>query len=558
MRPYSFLGAVLAAATLSAQSPLSLPFNSNNGLSASAAVFFDLTVVSPTGVTITGLDVNTSSTVGTNGTVELWTTPTTYVGSQQTAAAWTLQGAGGAVSAGTDVPTPVCLGSVFLAPGTYGVYIRHVGLAIRYTNSAAPVLASTAELQFVGGQSATANTAFGSSPINNRIFNGNIHYNIGNVAGPICATKETYGAGCYLQGDSWYELFADLTNFDLAGGVGTETVLVATPIGAAGYSVAAGASAWFTPTSAKLLNNATTPGLIGDDNMSDTITLPFSFTYPGGSVTVIHAAANGFIHLGPTTLTSSDFSPTVAELHNLQPRLFPAWADWDANINSTVNPATGLYFDVDPSGQTVYVTWLDVADRRGQTPVAGTTSINFQVALHSSGVIEYRYRTFLAAPTGAGPVIVGYSKGNNLVSGGPTSVDTGPRDLSAGPFSTNGPDSLPLALNSNLPKLGTNWDLVTTNIDPISPFSVTFFGSTRQVPPLDLGFIGAPGCFSHIDPIIVGLEAAATAGTSTLTIAIPNNPALAGQSLTAQSVCLTMKNAIGLLTSNGLEATLGQ
>ena len=61
----------------------------------------------------------------------------------------------------------------------------------------------------------------------------------------------------------------------------------------------------------------------------------------GGSVGVVHANANGFVHLGPTTSISGDFTPTAAELHTLQPRLLlcrcgeleveasaPAWAQF--------------------------------------------------------------------------------------------------------------------------------------------------------------------------------------------------------------------------------------
>jgi hypothetical protein len=565
MRLLLTIATALVAVTASAQSPLSLPFNSNNGLSAPAGVFFDLNVVSPTGITITSLDVNSNSTVGLVGSVEVYTTPTTYVGVQTTPAAWTLAASGGGLSAGLNLPTNVCLtnGGLFLPTGSYGVFVRHVGLALRYTNSAGAVNVSTAEVQFTGGQSASASTLFTSTPIANRIFNGNINYNVGNVPGASCppfASKATYGAGCFqtLTGDSWYESFTGLATFDLAGGVGTEVVLVATPIGASGYSVASGPSAWFTPTSTKLLNNATTPGVMGDDNMSNDCVLPFAFTYPGGSVTTMHAAVNGYVHLGATTATSSDFSPTPAELHTLQPRLAVCWSDWHASQNATPNPATGVYFDIDPSGQTVYFTWLDVADRRGQLPTAGTTSINFQCAIHSNGSFEYRFRNFVPAATGVGAVMVGYSKGNNNVTGGPVSADTGPRDLSAGPFSTNGPDSFPLAVDSNAPRFGQNWTITTTGVDPLSPITVTFFGTARVNPGLDLGFLGAPGCSSYINIILDGLTGTTVGTSSTINVAIPNNPALGGFVLTAQSVCLTLQNALGLRTSNGLEGTVGQ
>jgi hypothetical protein len=564
MRLLLTIATALLAVTASAQSPLSLPFNSNSTSTAPAGVYFNLTVVEPTGITITALDVNTNTTVGTIGSVEVYTTPTTYVGVQTTPAAWTLAASGAAMSAGLNLPTSVCLsnGGVFLATGSYGVFVRHVGLALRTTIATATVTASTAELQFSGGQSQASTTLFSSTPTNNRIFNGNIRYNVGNVPGPACvpfASKATYGVGCLPStGDSWYESFTGLTTFDLAGGVGTEVVLVATPIGAAGYTVSSGPSAWFTPTSPKLLSNATTPATMTDDTMSDDCVLPFAFPYPGGSVTTMHAAVNGFIHLGATTLTSSDFSPTAAEMHTLQPRLFPCWADWHASQNATPNPATGVYFDVDPSGQTVYFTWLDVADRRGQLPTAGTTAASFQCAIHSNGSYEFRYRSFVPAAAGVGAVMVGYSKGNNNVTNGPISADTGSRDLTVVPFSTNGPDTFPLAVDGNTPRLGQNWTITTTGVDPLSPITVTFFGTARVDPGLDLGFLGAPGCSSYINIILDGLTGTTVGTTSTINVAVPNNPAVAGFVLTAQSVCLTLQNALGLRTSNGLEGVVGQ
>jgi hypothetical protein len=564
MRILPFLAAFGAAVSIVAQSPLSLPFNSNNGLGANSGVFFDLNVTDAAGITITGLDVNSSSVVGTVGSVEIYTTPTTYVGSQTVAANWTLAGSGGCQSAGSNIASPVCVGGggVFLAQGSYGVFLRHVNIALRYTNSTGLVTQTTAEVTFSGGQSATSTTLFTATPIANRIFNGNIYYNNGAVPGPACVpfgSRTLYGTGCYVRGDSWYENFAQLTNFDLAGSAGNETVLVATPNGAAGYSVAPGSPAWFTPVSTQVLSNAATPAAMTDDTMSGPQTLPFGFSFPGAAapVTVMHMTVNGFIHLGPTTLLTGDFSPTNPELHNLQPRLFPMWSDWQAATNVTTNPASGCYFDVDPSNQTVYFTWLDVADRRGQVPVAGATTVNFQCAIHSSGAVEYRYRNNTPAATGNGVVIVGFSKGNLNVTGGPTSVDTGSRDLSAGPFATNGPDARALPSTANAPRLGQNWTINTTNIPAISPISITFLGTAQVNPGLDLGFLGAPDCRAHINTIIGDLTGVSVSGASSVSLPIPSSTALAGTVLVGQSVALTLANALGLQTSNGIEGTIG-
>jgi hypothetical protein len=113
----------------------------------------------------------------------------------------------------------------------------------------------------------------------------------------------------------------------------------------------------------------------------------------------------------------------------------------------------------------------------------------------------------------------------------------------------------PLALTCNVPVLGAGWDFTTANIDPVSPISVTFFGFAQAAVPLDS--LGAPGCSAYVGSIVTSLAAANLGGTSLLTIAVPADPALMGFTLKGQSVCLTLGNALGLYTSNGVSGTVG-
>ncbi|HEX5051430.1 MAG TPA: hypothetical protein VFZ65_06630 [Planctomycetota bacterium] len=114
---------------------------------------------------------------------------------------------------------------------------------------------------------------------------------------------------------------------------------------------------------------------------------------------------------------------------------------------------------------------------------------------------------------------------------------------------------LPLGLGATAAVLGSNWDFTTTHIDPISPIAVTFFGNTRVFVPID--FLGATGCFAHIDALNGSLTGVNMSGTSVASLPVPLNLVLIGQSLTAQSVCLTLGNAFNLYTSNGIEGTIG-
>ena len=103
--------------------------------------------------------------------------------------------------------------------------------------------------------------------------------------------------------------------------------------------------------------------------------------------------------------------------------------------------------------------------------------------------------------------------------------------------------------------LGTNWDFTTSNIDPVSPIAVTFFGSSSAALPLDP--LGAIGCTAYLGSIITALSSVSVGGTAVLPIPLPNDPSLAGGVLFAQSICLTLGNALGIYTSNGVTGTLG-
>jgi hypothetical protein len=368
-----------------------------------------------------------------------------------------------------------------------------------------------------------------------------------------CATKTTYGTGCYDGKLTYYESFSGLPAFDFAGGPGAEQVIAALNIGTQGYLVFPGTTAWVAPTTPKVLNNAATPAQMTDDSYSQPLALPFSFAFPGGTTNVIHASANGFVLLGTTTSNSSDWTPTAPELIAQQPRLLALWCDLQPAINVPVNPASGVYYEVAPGGQTVYVTWLDVADRRGAVPAAGATHVNVQCALHSNGVYEYRYGT-ITPGTGTGVVFTGWSQGNAF---GVSALDPGSIDLSATmPFTTSGPDRVPLKLDSNYPALGSAFTMTTTNVPPLVPLSFLFFGDA-PLPGIDLGFIGAPDCRAYTNASILAATIPVTGTTATATIQVPVNPQLIGGSLTTQAVAFTLANPLNLATSNGLQWTIG-
>ncbi|MBL8899175.1 MAG: PKD domain-containing protein [Planctomycetes bacterium] len=181
----SSLGALLALALAlpaAAQSPLCTPtappWASNNGGTAGGVVFYDLNVINA--VRITGFDCNLTATVGTSVTLELYTTPTTYVGQNTNAGAWTLVGTAGPVlSAARESATSFTLASpVILTPGSYGIGYRVVGGGQAYsgTGTGAQVTTSNADLSLTSGAACSA--LFSGSFFSFRNWNGCIHYTL--------------------------------------------------------------------------------------------------------------------------------------------------------------------------------------------------------------------------------------------------------------------------------------------------------------------------------------------------------------------------------------------
>lgn len=119
----------------------------------------------------------------------------------------------------------------------------------------------------------------------------------------------------------------------------------------------------------------------------------------------------------------------------------------------------------------------------------------------------------------------------------------------------SGCDSPALALNSNLPVLGTTFTMTTSNLSAVSPVGILFVGDTQLA--VDLTAIGAPGCFALSSGNLASATFPSVAGTGSISLPVPLNPALLGATFTSQAAGLTLANALNIATSNGLQWTLG-
>jgi hypothetical protein len=507
------------AAGLTAQSPLTTLFASNNSGDVGGTVLFNLTVHAT--VNITQVDCNTTTTAGTAGTLDIRTCPASYLGNEQNAAAWTTVSAGNPlVTAPSNTPTSCLLATpVTLAPGSYGVMLKATGFQHAYTNATQPSpnnLFASAELTLGAG---AAQNAEYSPPFTPRVANATIHY----VVGTSFAFRQPFGAGCYAFGHAFYERFPAHT-FDLAGTAGSANTCMLVPNGIGGYVLVAGASRFFTPLAPPLP--------LGNDAVSGPLPLPFTLMFPGGVTNELRIGSNGVVF--PTANWIIDASPSVAELLAGPNRFCLAWKDLD--------PAAGgaVHFDVDPGNQAVYCTWLDVPDAGAP---AGTSSNTMQMAIFDSGLIELRYQVMDPARE----AIVGHGQGGGV-------PDPGPIDISAVLASghNTGPGAVPLALAASArPILGTTFQLVTTNA-LLAPVGASIVSLARLDPALELGAQGMPGCWQYIAPDSVRFFFPA-AGTANVPITLPGSPVFAGLDLFSQSaVFVAGFNNLGVLTSNGL------
>lgn len=158
---------------------MSTPYNSNNG---QRGCMFDITATNT--ITITNFDVNLYA--GTTANYEIYYCPSTHVGNENNAGAWTLLGsATGIASAGNNIPTPLpIVFSVTIPAGqTYSFYVTNdFGAGTSYTDGTAVgnFLASDANMTVYEGVGKSY--PFGLT-FAVRNFNGTIYYDVGTGGG---------------------------------------------------------------------------------------------------------------------------------------------------------------------------------------------------------------------------------------------------------------------------------------------------------------------------------------------------------------------------------------
>lgn len=536
MRTSFFAGILLVAGIAGAQSPLTTSFTGTNQGNTGGALFFDLTV--NTTVTITRFDVNCGTNVAANtpGSLTVHLGPPTYVGNTANVGAWTSVATGTLNTAAMGTPAPCTLASPFaLGPGTYGVALVSSAFNFAYTTGALTV--SNTELGFVGG--AAQNVPWSTTVFTPRSANISIHYTPG--GNPIqVASQQPYGAGCYKFNRTFYEWFPNTAlGFDL----GNRSMLLRLNT-SGGYDVGPGSGNWFTPTSANLA--------LGDD-ATVTQSLPFPLLYPaqGTFLTTLQLelCTNGFV--SPAASNGNSSAPTVGAWLSGAAR----WGNWYDFDPSSVG---SMHWDVDPSNTAAYVTWLAVPTAfkgTANTAYPAADLSTMQIAFFVNGDVEFRWQAMSLVYGGTKPTLVGWTPGGST-------IDPGSKDLLVAStiqsFATQSVDNAPLALDvTGRPVINTSFNWVTSNITPGTAVGATLFGFQKLTPAVNLGIIGAPDCFQHLN-FFSNSVFLVSGTTATIPWAIPNNNALNGVALFGQSLTFTPGfNPLGVLTSNGVQLVVG-
>ena len=532
--PLPSLAAVLftALAIAVAQSPLTTMFIAGNGGSVGGGIYFDLDVLSPTGVVIFQVDCNANGTAGgLSGTFDVLTYPGTRIGTQTNVAAWS-----GPASLGNPVSTApitsptVCVLTtpIALPPGLHAIALRANGFAHAYTNgNGTNQVHGNADLTLTAGEA--SNVAFSGALFQPRVVNCRIHYST-TPPGSVLSTRTSYGNGCVSQADScFYESFPTAASFDL-GNSGMGLLHTGN-----GYLAVPGFAPFVPPS-----GTATTLALNDDSEVTVPLSTPF-LVGRAGSTHALTIASNGRVAVGPGNSIAPGL--TAAGLLAAPITAWWCWHDFDPS-----RPNGGRVRFEEANGS-AFVTWDGVWDAGGSgSGNASTFQMQFFL---STGHVHFVWQQMSQLGNG---FVVGFSEGG-------ASPDPGNTDLSAALPQTFPAASFairPLDLSCHpRPIVQTTVQLTTSELAPTTAFGALSFGLQRFVVPIDLTAQGMPSCFQHHDMLANLLFVPARAPAIATALVVPN---LVGLQLQVQSFAydpIHPVTPLGAITSPALELLCG-
>lgn len=360
------------------------------------------------------------------------------------------------------------------------------------------------------------------------------------------AYNQAYGQGCYSISDSTYRFLADAANAPTLNGQSMSF----TPAGAE-YLVQWGGGTYVAPTgSATLL-------AVGDDgevSLAPSVAMPspigpWSQFFIHGNGMVSYATNNG--------IQPINYVPDVNGFLSAPATAFFSWHDFNS---AEAGSGRVKYEEAVLGAETIaYITWDDVENY--PAGLTNRSTMQFQMNL-TTGVVTIVWVTMdgdITSPFGTAHLI-GYGPTGASIDGGNTDYAT------AAPFLQASANMAPIALTASpapisTPSSGSNVVFTATDIPEYIPFSGVHIGafifSVGQLPGIDLGFLGAPGCAAYVaslDVIIGSVGLSTQSVTFPIPAGVPSGVQIFSQaiSLITPGTLPNGQNAFGMTTSNGV------
>jgi hypothetical protein len=388
---------------------------------------------------------------------------------------------------------------------------------------------------------------------------------------PAAGVSQSIGEGCYNLPFMLYEQIpANTTPVDL---VNTSYTIVLTPSANGGfYTIVNGGLPYLAPpvgaTNLTQGGTAATPvanssGTLDDCTFSHTLLTPISIPSPGGGLqaTELGINSNGKIYFDTVPPSDTSFGYNGANYGGITGfrDLAAQWALFNTDFDPTVG---GDIYVMEPSPNLGGIMiWYDNVPNWPAVPgVVNSCSIEFT----SDGSVGYlAYGSALACDGGGNDAIIGFSAGNGEPAS--ASIDWSGIPSSPGAQLSGDGSSAPTLELAARPVASTTVDLVMGNLPANTlgaPGLGLFILSLTPSPlPVDLGFIGAPGCALIVGgspSIASGIEVPGT-GEIRLPFPIPG-AAFAGTDIFLQGAAYHWQlppNALGFTVTNGVCFRIG-
>jgi hypothetical protein len=120
----------------------------------------------------------------------------------------------------------------------------------------------------------------------------------------------------------------------------------------------------------------------GDDELSDSVSLPFAFTYSGRPVTAIKVSTNGWVTLNAVGVSSSNLFNNLNSGSNSNAMVAPFWDDMVAPGDNAAGLITGFKYETKGTApdRVFYIEFIGLEKYRYAGP-----SLNAQVRLYENG-----------------------------------------------------------------------------------------------------------------------------------------------------------------------------